>query len=125
MSNPANALLDDVAIKQFVWKSETMKLVAHRILDRALSVPDTFWPDEVQLDDVPKESKNCIGSVFRVLRNMGLIENTGNHRSSIADDAHGRIVWEYRVCHTELCRSLYERSRPIEPQTYSQPDLIA
>lgn len=124
--HPANALLDAVALKQFVWKSATMQLIGVAVLKAALESPASLWPDEIDLSFVRNLDKNCIGSVFRVLREQRFIEPTAAHRRSTAEAANGRIVWEYRVCHTGRVLALLKRTDPniISPITYIQTELV-
>jgi hypothetical protein len=94
-----------------------MQKIAAKICRAALQ--GEFWPDQIDVSDIPKADCNCVGSVWRSLRRLKVIEQTGLFRPSEAANAHGRIVFQYTAPSTALVRALLERieANPIpEPQ---------
>jgi hypothetical protein len=107
--------LDEVAIRQYVWKNPTMQAVA-AIICRAALVRSEFYPDTLNFSSVPQGDRNCIGITFRTLLRMGLIEQTGLFRSSEAEGANGRIVFQYTLANRALTEALLERTGAEVPR---------
>ena len=116
---PIDEHLDDVAIKQLVWKNRSMALVAVRICNRALA-NSIFYPDEIEHDGLPKEDCNCTGSVFRLLagRKLGVIERTTTFRRSEAEGRRGSTVFGYSIKSRAKAQSLVRHlgAQAAEPQ---------
>lgn len=116
--------LTEATIAQWTWKTATMQKVATRVLKTALR-QNEFWPDEIDFSDVADDDRNCIGSVFRTLRGLGIIEQTGEYRRSTGYRANGRTVFQYYCQRPPLARSLLNRTCPAEKQAYHQAELIS
>jgi hypothetical protein len=100
--------LNEIAARQHVWKSHTMQKIAARICRVALQACE-FWPDQIDTTDIPDTDKNCIGIVWRTLRRLKIIEQTGLFRPSEAASTRGRIVFQYTAPRPSLARALLER----------------
>lgn len=107
MSSPVDKHLDEVAIAQFLFKSDKMKAAALTVLEKAINM-GRFWPDQVDLDFLGEKDRNCIGSVFRILSvpkpdengkirgtGLGFIDQTGSKRRSRRKGRSGGIIFEY------------------------------
>lgn len=96
--NPVDATLDEVALRQLVWKPGPMRDTAIAICKSALAdMSFAFWPDEVLLPELQAADRNCIGSAFRLLTKAGIIERLGSFRRSKAKGANGRTVFAYQL----------------------------
>lgn len=111
-ANPA-AHLDDVALKQLLWKQPETAAIASRILNRALVGYAEFYVDEIALEDIRSCDKNAIGTCFRLLANQGMIAQTGRFRKSRAENAHGRTIFGYTLLRSDLARALLQRMSGI------------
>lgn len=101
--------LDEVAVAQYVWKTDTMKTVAVRICLAAIRCT-SFYPDQVDLDGVPEADCNCVGTVYRVLRLLGVISKTGRFRCSASGASKHRTVFEWSLTSFRRAQRLLERN---------------
>ena len=112
MQNESNidAKLDEIALKQTVWKNEKMMSACVSIAKKAVEL-GTFWPDELKFETLGKDDRNLIGSAWRIcIKTLGLIEKTGQFQRSKGGDANGRIIFQYRVVNLPLANSFIKRS---------------
>ena len=101
--------LEVVKDRQLAFKSEAMRVLACKILQRAL-VSDRVWPDEIDHSDIADEDKNCIGSPFRRLMNIGILGHGSDFRRSRADGARGRTVFVYHLLDRRLAEVFLKRN---------------
>ena len=117
------ALLDDVAIKHLTWKPGTMRQVGLRIAAVALA-KGVFSPADVRIKDIPMESKNCVGSAFRLLAHNGIIRRTTHYHQSERRTSKGRTVFNYELRSKTLAMGFIERNRNgakiPEPEKYER-----
>jgi hypothetical protein len=115
MASKADIELDDVAIKQLMWKPGPMRTAAVSIVRAALE-NRTFWPDTLGLEEtIGSKDKNCIGSAFRILIKTGIIRKTGDWRQSRQDDSRGRTVFEYTLSGSAGLARSFLRANDVEP----------
>ena len=93
-----DAHLDDVVVRQLVWKSASCARIAVRICNRALANP-IFFPDEVEHGDIPEADVNVVGSMFRTLagKRLAIIERTTTFKRSEAKGRRGSTVFAYSL----------------------------
>lgn len=97
------------------FKPGTATNVALDIVEQMLAGKQ--WGDEFVLTAGP-DSRNCIGTSFRRLQNVELVQNTGQHRRSAVAAQKGRVVWRYSLPNVALARLFLSRNGrvPVEPQ---------
>ena len=105
-----DAHLDSVALKQYGFKNEKLRAVAVAICKAMTASPGcVVWADSVVIPAcVDADSRNCVGSAWRILANWGIIqrmEGAGDHRRSTAPGRRGGNVWRYRLLSPGLCRA--------------------
>lgn len=101
--------LDEVTIHQLLFKTDKMKALVLTILEEALR-SGRFWPDEISIDFLGKEDRNCVGTAYRILSpqkkddagkargpGIGIIAKTGQFRSSKAKGQNGCAIFEYML----------------------------
>jgi hypothetical protein len=103
-------ILDEVALRQMVFKNRKMLACCLRIAKHSLDHL-TFYPDELHFEFiVSDDDKNCIGSCWRILqKSIPMIEQTGANRRSIKDGQNGRRVFEYKLIDASLAKALLRR----------------
>ena len=99
-----DARLDGVLIKQLTWKTGPARSIGVAVVQHFLRCPDAFT-DDVDLSFVQPTDKMCIGSVWRNLRNRGILNQTNDHHRSRLPLCNGRFVFRY----TLRSRALAER----------------
>ena len=100
------ATLEEAIALQLCFKSGHLRSAMVEIVKGALnSEAPSFYPDQVDFSALPLESKNLIGSSFRILLRAGIIGKTGEYRNSLVPGQHGRTIWGYRVTNSSLARS--------------------
>lgn len=121
----ANTHLDDVTIKQLVWKPGASREIASRIVRQALESDGLLWPDEVRLDCVDAADKNIVGIAWRYLAKFGVIAGTGRFRRSTHPEANGRKVFQYQVASLALAkRWLVANGYPLSTPVLRQEVLL-
>ena len=117
--DPTDQHLDDVAVKQMMFKPGISRDIACRIVRAALT-SGSFWPDEVNLDDVPSltaADSGCRGIAWRNLTRAGIITTTGHFRRSTAKGRHGSKVFQYAIASRALAQTFLRRNGDdFEPQ---------
>jgi hypothetical protein len=110
-TNPEiDARLDDIALRQFVWKNQKLLtaclLIAHKALKDSI-----FWPDELVFDFLlTPEDRNVIGSAWRMCsRSLKIIEKTGQYRRSKGDDRNGGMIFCYRLLSRHVAEAFLKR----------------
>lgn len=106
--------LDQKTIAQLKWKSEVTQVISVLILRACLqqNIKDAavpVYPDTIDFTSIPESSRNCIGTTFRTLRKLDMIEETGTSRKSKALNAGGRRVFGYRIKRPSLANALIAR----------------
>lgn len=103
--NPVDAHLDDVTVKQLVWKPEPHRHIAGTIVRVALAGGGMVkvWPDQVELN-VATGDTNCIGTAWRYLARLGVLATTGDWRRSKSKTANGRKVFAYKLASVALAK---------------------
>ncbi len=104
-----DAKLDDVAIKQLLWKPSQMRDVACSIVGSML-YHRVAYADEVSLPALKKDDVNAVGSSWRNLTRTGIVEKTGRFRRSKKEASNGRTVWEYRLMSERLAYTFLKRN---------------
>jgi hypothetical protein len=105
-------VLDGVALAQYFWKPGPLTTAAVEIVKAIMVEPFYIWPDEVKLEQIDADSRNCIGSAYRVLANRGIIEATGEWRRSHADGRHGGKIFQYRISNVHFAQEFVRRNSP-------------
>ena len=116
-------LLDEIALRQYAWKNTAMIRVTCAICEAALK-GGVFWPDQVDTSSIATEDRNCIGSTYRNLRRLGIINLTGRFRRSQGERTHGRVVFEYQLQSRTLAETLLTRFKPNTEPDPRQIDLF-
>jgi hypothetical protein len=106
-----NTHLEVVKDRQIAFKSPTIQRLACRIV-RAAVTGGYVWPDQVSHDDIPAQDRNCIGSTYRLLCNVGIIQRQPHFRRSEADDSKGRTIFQYALLDRQLGRAFLRRNDP-------------
>jgi hypothetical protein len=102
--------LDEIALRQFTWKNKKLLTSCLLIAKKASEKNDVFWPDEVTFDFLlTDDDRNVIGSAWRMVTKMGLVEKTGNWRRSTFQASAGRTIFEYRCINNALARAFVKR----------------
>jgi len=91
---------------QIAFKPNDLRAAIVGVVDAALSSNHEFWPDEQEFQNVPTDSRNAIGSAFRLLNSAGVIEKTGAWRNSRRAEQNGRVVWGWRLKSRALAETL-------------------
>ncbi len=108
--------LNQVALRQTLFKPGTMREIACRIMESMLSL-GMAYPDEMAIPPLDKKDSNCVGSAVRCLTKAGLIERTGLYRRSGKEASAGRTVFQYRCCNGPLARTFLARNgQPVNPR---------
>ncbi len=114
--------LDDATLKQLAWKP-----TKHR--DIALAITTHFlrdriaWADTVDLSFVAAEDLNCIGTAWRELMRVRILEPMGMFKRSKKEDSKGRKVFKYRLASEPLARAFLRR-HGINFRNPKQPELF-
>jgi hypothetical protein len=114
--------LEKVKDLQFAFKSEAVKRYACRVAEIAAD-HGAVWPDEVDVELVNEEDRNCVGGVYRWLKNAGILVHTTEFRRSKADGAKGRTIFKYLLANESLARTFLRRNQPA-PAVAGQPELF-
>ena len=110
MHTTTDTHLNEVAQKQFCWKSPRLLAACLVIAQKALESP-VLWPDAVDMSFlVSDDDKNIIGSAWRQCANtLGIVEKTGAFRRSKGKEANGRVIFEYRLTQAPVARAFLKR----------------
>jgi hypothetical protein len=103
--------LERVKDLQFAFKSDAVKRYACRVAELAAD-HGFFWPDEVDVELVSEEDRNCVGGVYRWLVNSGILVRTAEFRRSKAEGAKGRTIFKYGLVNEALARTFLRRNQP-------------
>lgn len=103
--------LDEIALKQLVWKNEKLLTACLTICEGALKSPGWFWPDEVTFDFLlTDEDRNCIGSAWRMCaKTLQIIEKTGEFKRSTREGQNGRVIFCYRLINQNIALAFMKR----------------
>jgi hypothetical protein len=124
MSN-VDQKLDEIALKQMVWKNQKLLTACLLIAEKALE-QGTFWPDSLVfyfllIDD----DRNCIGSAWRlVTKTLGIIEKTGDFRRSMTKGQNGRMIFRYRLINEGMARAFLKRYNLDKQKGLAHPQLL-
>ncbi len=127
METPINTVdqkLDEIAMKQVIWKNHKLLtsclLIAHKALEK-----EVFYPDVIVFDFLlTDEDRNVIGSAWRICsKTLGIIEKTGNFRRSKAEDANGRCIFEYKILGRPIARAFLKRYDIEKYKSLQHPQL--
>jgi hypothetical protein len=99
-----------------MFKSEQLHRFARAILSVAIANREV-WPDEVEVDTIAKSDRNCIGSTWRWLCNIGILRPTAEFRRSQAKGAKGRKIFKYILHDPNLAKTVLGRPVPVAIQT--------
>ncbi|MGO9585117.1 MAG: hypothetical protein ACLP2Y_02755 [Limisphaerales bacterium] len=122
MNTASEHQLDEVTIKQLVWKPGIVRNLAVDIVAKVLTA-ETVWPDEFSHTDLPDTDRHVIGIAWRMLNRAGVIQQTGNYRKSKSANRNGGAVFEYEVksrtrAHTFLQRNGRTAIEPNQPELF-------
>jgi hypothetical protein len=123
----ADEALDDILVRQLIWKNPSCVKIGIRICQKALS-GELFYPEDVNHSDLPIDDVNVVGSIFRFLaskRAGQIIKRSDTFKRSDrekAPKANGRTVFAYELVKRGLAESLIRRLGSI-PET-RQPNLL-
>lgn len=107
--------LDDVAVKQMLWKPGKIQSVAVAVTKCGLS-RGIFYTDDVEMPELEDKDKNCIGIAFNSLAKLSIIQGTGLWRRSKRKESNGRKIFQYRLTKAGLARKFLERNgSPVIP----------
>jgi hypothetical protein len=109
--------LEHVKDLQMAFKNDSIRKLACRIVQHGLD-HIVLWPDEIDLEDIPVDDRNCTGSVYRWLKNSGILIRTIDFRRSKAKDANGRTIFKYTLVNAALARTFLTRHHKevVNPQ---------
>jgi predicted transcriptional regulator len=93
--------LERVKDLHVAFKSRATMSVTFKIAKAALE-SSPFYPDSVHHEDIDTRDKNTVGSAYRMLANIGLIQRTSHFRRSKADGAKGRTIFAYELVNRAL-----------------------
>jgi hypothetical protein len=116
--------LDDIALKQIIWKNHKLLtsclLIAHKALEK-----EVFYPDAIAFDFLlTDEDRNVIGSAWRICsKTLGIIEKTGNFRRSKTEGSNGRTIFEYKILDRPIARALLKRYDLKKYESLQHPQL--
>ncbi len=120
MSQPTSEL-DEALIKQISFKPGVCRAVACKIVRAFLSAETVgVWPDEIDFTDVAGDDKNSIGLAFRRLRTIGLIEQSGQYKSSEAKGSRGRAIFQWNLVNFGLAKTFLARNGDPWKETQSE-----
>ena len=110
MNSPIDKKLDDVALKQFVWKNQCLLAACLLIARKAIESP-IFWPDEIKFPFLTSDDdRNLIGSAWRQCsKTLGIVEKTGLFRRSSSEDANGRTIFQYKLVDGPVAQAFLKR----------------
>lgn len=91
------AHLQEVLVNQLTWKPGAARNAAVRIVKHALECEGVLWPDEVDLDTVHADDRNCIGTAYKNLAKQGILEHGASFRRSRSEGSRGRTIFSYRL----------------------------
>jgi hypothetical protein len=115
-----DAHLDKVTDSMLRFKSGVMRNLGRIIVTAFLADPERtiMYPDAVDLGEVRQEDRNAVGIVWRMLKNNGILEETGAWKRSVKDASHGRKIFQYRLTNQALAqRFLLANRSPAEMLT--------
>ena len=72
-----DAHLNEVALKQLCWKPGTVRNFGRLIVERVSVEPFSVWPDELDVESVGVDDRNCVGIAWRLLARAEIIKATG------------------------------------------------
>lgn len=122
--NETDAHLDEVTIKQLMWKPGVAQSLAVTILAHMVGRDDRIvFPDEIKTDWIGTESRNIIGTTWRTLAKMGIIKRTSGYRRSVAKNSNGRTIFSYRIESENLARAFLKRNGCPNPDRRGTPTL--
>lgn len=109
--------LEKVKDLQQLFKSDRLRALVQSILGVAVD-KGGVWPDEVNVESVAMEDRNCIGSAWRWLCNAGLLTRTSNFRRSQSDNAKGRTIFFHKLTSERLARLVIGKPKgePSKPE---------
>lgn len=114
--------LEHTKDKHLAFKNDCMRSFACRVVQTALD-KGAFWPDDIDHASVAEKDRNCIGSCFRWLCNVGIIEKTGAFRRSTAESSNGRTIFEYRLLNGGKAKAFLKRNEVIVQMPVTLPKL--
>lgn len=109
--------LEQVKDRQIAFKNPAIRGVAVRVVETAIASPHSFWPDQVEHDDLADADRNTIGSAFRLLVNAGLITRANAYRRSTAAGAKGRTIFGYSLTSRTLAETFLRRNGSSRKQS--------
>ena len=118
---PFDPHLEKVKDLQMAFKSDAVRKFACLVVDLAIGQKE-FWPDQIDVDQLAEADRNCIGSVYRWLCNVGILVRTEHFRRSEADGAKGRTIFQYRLADDKLARVFQTRNSVVHVE--HQPELL-
>ena len=126
-----DAALAAVLEKQVCFKNILMRKAAVAITKAGLeSNGDGFWPDHEavarMVDSLGDQDKNVVGSAWRLLRRVGVIERLVGRRRSTAASTRGREIAQYRIANRALAVTFVSRNDgdfddPQQPSLFPPP----
>ena len=123
MSNP-DTHLDNVALKQLVWKPSTVRNIAVGKAEKIILPPFKLWPDQVPLDAVSQEDRQVVGTAWRLLSKADVIKQTGNYRKSTASGRRSSSVFEYQLNSMNRAQTFLKRNGVTPMLSEVQSDLF-
>ena len=110
--------LNEVALKQLTWKPGALRNVAIAVVEKVVALPFTVWPDEIDLESIALDDRNCIGSAWRLLTKAGIVKHSGDYRRSTAETSRGRTIFRYELASLSLAQTFLTRNgrTPTKPQ---------
>lgn len=117
-------ILDDVALKQFVWKNTKLLTACLMIAEKALQ-RGVFWPDELTFDFLlTDDDRNCIGSAWRICsKKLAIVEKTGSFRRSTGENSNGRTIFQYKLVSRPLAEAFLKRYDAEKYKALMHPQL--
>jgi hypothetical protein len=116
----ADLEMADVFAAQTAFKSPKLRRVACAILRTAMANGGSVWPDDSALAPVVSslagDDKNCVGTAWRWLGKVKLMERGGKRRRSGSGTSKGREIAEWRLAAWRVAETFLARNEvPHEP----------
>ena len=110
-----DAELSRVLEKQVAWKIPQLQKIACAIVSAALKNDgEGVWPDDPTVVDVVEQinidDRNCVGTAWRLLGKVKLLERTQDRRKSTTKASRGTEIARWRLVSYPLARAFLRRN---------------
>ena len=106
-----NGHLEHVKDCQIAFKTPVLLAYAVQVVKVAAAFGQV-WPDDIDTAHIQKKDRNCIGTVFIILKNVGILTHSRDFRKSKAAGRKGSTIFKYALASQSLATAFLKRHTP-------------